>query len=397
MPEKTQESAGVLASDIAFVKDHIPTDDEKLRRQIIDRLGRIWSFKKPPKEFRDDVLKAKVMLMDAVNGINEFKGSTASLKQHANNVLWSCVQDYAMLCIHNKAKTYVNTGNPVLNRENVMAMTSEMWCATAKYIHTYDPERAAPITFLKQCFFHGIFDWKKSVYSIGTNTGMTTLVKRVENTIHIIENEGREVTLALLHEYIPSSPLDQLQTALITLEAKNNMASMENCSEILETRSSTLPTPEESIIKDEQNKALYSAIHSLPDDEKEVFCMANGVDLSDDSISLTPLSESAISKITERKVSEVTSLLIKAKNDLYTILTGHRRNDRESPNHTETENCTCSCDTIQFCSEEDDFVDDEILAETVGAEEAAAFGLTIREEKNGQLRMDFSIPDKAAI
>lgn len=358
----SEEERRSVENSLSFVNQNITSFDPCVQKQVIKELGSLWNTKNPPEELQDDIVSAKIILMNIVGADDCYPNFDGDARQYAINTIWDCVVDYAHKCIHKYAKTYVNTGNPVLNKENVCGMEAEEWIATATYIHTYNPKKGQPLTFLKQCFIHGIFEWKKKKASIGANSSMTALSKRISHIKTRLESEGREVTLQVLHDMIPDQSLDALQTALITLEASDNMASLESCTEILEARSSTLPIPEEAALEQEKNEIFYAALKKLPKEELAVYCLANGIDLTDESVSLPPHSALEISRLMHIQTTKVTYLVSRAEQDMYTILTGHRRNDRLSPNHRPDNIIKSSCDEIHFMEGDSDFVDGELAS-----------------------------------
>lgn len=369
------ENDDKLREKLGFAKDNLRTPDPVLQRSVIDSLGFAWSYEKPPEDLSDDVLWAKVALMCIVGAGGGYPEYGEYMRHHAVNTIWDCVDGYAKKCIHEYAKSYVNTGSLDMNAENVSAMLSEEWIAAATYIHTYDPDRAAPLTFLKQCFIHGIFEWKKKKTSIGANSSVTGLTKRVAHVKSQLESEGKEITLQTLHDEMPGVSLDSIQTALITLEASQNMASLEACAELLESRASTIPGPEETVLMDEKNAKFYNAVKRLPKEEQAAYCLTHGIDITDCSVSLEPQTAVAVSKLMSIPQGRVTFLLSRAEQDLYTYLTGHRRNERFSPNHRPDNIVKSSCDEIHFFGGDDDAVEAELASiDNLSDETPAAAG-----------------------
>lgn len=356
----TPEERTRLCNVISFARQNINSPDPQVQKDVITGLGFLWMFQSPPADLADDILWAKIALMNIVGASDDYAFYPAASKSYAKNVLWQCINGYAKKCIHENAKSYVNTGDPELNADNLNEMLSEEWIAAASYIHTYDPERAQPLTFLKQCFLHGIFEWKKKKFSKGVNPSIAGLARRIASVKNQLEADGHEATIQELHNELPSVSLNSIQTALITLEGCQNTASLDACAELVETKAASIPMPEESAIKKEENSAFYDAIKKLPEDEREVYCLINGIDIIECAVSNEPHTASDVADLMSIAQSRVMFLISRAEQDLYTYLTGHRRNERFSPNHRPDNIVSSSCDMIHFLSDDDAMIKADI-------------------------------------
>lgn len=353
--KKNMFSSEQIENSMEQIFRMISSKDCTEQRKVIVLCGQLWEQNN--KSQSDNIAKSKKILVGIAQGRYENFDKDNTI--YARNVLWSCLQNYAYKIIHRDAPTYLSTNNPLENKDNMTAMIHTCYIEMVNDLPNYNPDKGAPITHFSSSFQHAVAEWKKNSIGKGSKPALNADIRKVKNgQKRVRDNGGDENDVVALAAEIPSMNYEKIASTLNAIQILENMQSMDNSEEMCQCAGKEIWEPEFAAIKNENKEIFYKALHSLPDMEKSIYCLKNGVDIRTDSVCHKPMSDSDVANELGIPVDRVKAGEHRANNAIYTFISGKKRNVRSVASYQEEGDI--SEHRIRFLSDGDDAVDSEI-------------------------------------
>jgi RNA polymerase sigma factor (sigma-70 family) len=225
---------------------------------------------------KDDI--ATGIIIDAACGRET--GDDDGLVQYGKEIFYKNIKRYIDHLIHKYFNNFVSTGNRETNTNVTESMESSAFLEVMNSLKKYSSDIAQPTTFCRKYILCGISRYIYEQKDLNRHySKQINSIKRAENEIR---SSGREVTLELLHEYLPKMSISQINNAMGLREILDTMQFIDDDGD--DTRGSVegisckWGVPESEILRKERDDILYDAINNLPEDQKLVFCTAYQVD-----------------------------------------------------------------------------------------------------------------------